>query len=129
MIIGLGIDVVELVRFEASLTRTPALRDKLFTPADARLPLQSLAARFAAKEALAKALGAPAGLHWHDAEVVSLPSGDPTFELSGTVLARATELGATRTHLSLSHDGGIATAIVIAESVPTDPEASGLGWF
>ncbi|MGY2873361.1 holo-[acyl-carrier protein] synthase [Marmoricola sp. URHA0025 HA25] len=115
MIIGVGIDVVELVRFEASLARTPALRDKLFTAAEATLPMQSLAARFAAKEALAKALGAPAGLHWHDAEVVSLPSGDPTFELRGTVLARATELGATGTHLSLSHDGGIASAVVILE--------------
>jgi holo-[acyl-carrier protein] synthase len=115
MIVGVGIDVVELVRFEASLTRTPALRDKLFTPAEAELPLQSLAARFAAKEALAKALGAPGGLHWHDAVVISLPSGDPTFELHGTVLARAAELGATSTHLSLSHDGGIASAVVILE--------------
>ena len=115
MIIGVGIDVVELVRFDASLTRTPALRDTLSPPAEARLPMQSLAARFAAKEAIAKALGAPGGLHWHDAEVVSLPSGDPTFELRGTVLARATELGATSTHLSLSHDGGIASAVVILE--------------
>lgn len=116
MIVGVGIDVVELVRFETSLTRTPGLREKLFTPAEAGLPPQSLAARFAAKEALAKALGAPIGLHWHDAEVVTLPSGDPTFELRGTVLARADELGATRTHLSLSHDGGIASAVVILES-------------
>lgn len=115
MIIGLGIDVVELVRFEASLTRTPALRDKLFTPAEAQRPLQSLAARFAAKEALAKALGAPGGLAWHDAVVVSLPSGDPTFELYGTVLARANDLGVTSTHLSLSHDGGIASAVVVLE--------------
>jgi holo-[acyl-carrier protein] synthase len=116
MIVGLGIDVVELVRFDAALARTPALRDKLFTDAEARLPAQSLAARFAAKEALAKALGAPTGLEWHDAEVVSLPSGDPTFELRGTVLARADELGATSTHLSLSHDGGIASAVVVLEA-------------
>ena len=115
MIIGLGIDVVELVRFGAALERTPALRRKLFTPAEADLPLQSLAARFAAKEALAKALGAPSGLQWHDAEVVALPSGDPTFELRGTVLARANDLGATCTHLSLSHDGGIASAVVVLE--------------
>jgi holo-[acyl-carrier protein] synthase len=115
VIVGVGIDVVELVRFEASITRTPALREKLFPPAEAGLPMQSLAARFAAKEALAKALGAPGGLNWHDAEVVSLPSGDPTLELRGTVLARATELGAATTHLSLSHDGGIASAVVILE--------------
>jgi holo-[acyl-carrier protein] synthase len=115
VIIGVGIDVVELVRFEASIARTPALREKLFTPAEAALPLQSLAARFAAKEALAKALGAPAGLHWHDAEVVALPSGDPTFELRGTVLARASDLGVLATHLSLSHDAGIASAVVVLE--------------
>ena len=115
MIVGVGIDVVELARFESALARTPALREKLFTPAEAELPPQSLAARFAAKEALAKALGAPAGLEWHDAEVVTLPSGDPTLELRGTVLARASELGATGTHLSLSHDGGIASAVVILE--------------
>jgi holo-[acyl-carrier protein] synthase len=115
VIIGLGIDVVELARFELALRRTPALRGKLFTPVEADLPLQSLAARFAAKEALAKALGAPTGLLWHDAEVVALPSGDPTFELSGTVLARANDLGATCTHLSLSHDGGIASAVVVLE--------------
>jgi holo-[acyl-carrier protein] synthase len=115
MILGLGIDVVELVRFEAALARTPALRDKLFTAAEGALPVQSLAARFAAKEALAKALGAPAGLEWHDAEVVSLPSGDPTFELRGTVLARSNELGASSTHLSLSHAGGMASAVVVLE--------------
>jgi holo-[acyl-carrier protein] synthase len=115
VIIGIGIDVVDIDRFAASLERTSGLRDRLFTPLEVDLPLQSLAARFAAKEALAKALGAPGGLHWHDAEVVSLPSGDPTFELRGTVLARATTLGATSTHLSLSHDGGIASAVVVLE--------------
>jgi holo-[acyl-carrier protein] synthase len=115
VIIGLGIDVVELARFELALQRTPALRGKLFTPAEADLPLQSLAARFAAKEALAKALGAAGGLEGHDAEGVALPSGDPTFELCGTVLARANDLGATSTHLSLSHDGGIASAVVVLE--------------
>ena len=111
--VGVGIDVVDVARFAASLERTPALRDKLFTPTEAGLGTESLAARFAAKEALAKALGAPGNLAWHDAEVVSLPSGQPTMVLRGTVLARATELGGTTTHLSLSHDGGIATAILI----------------
>ena len=111
--VGVGIDVVDIARFAASLERTPALRAKLFTPAEADLPVESLAARFAAKEALAKALGAPGDLAWHDAEVVSLPSGQPTMTLRGTVLARATELGGTTTHLSLSHDGGIATAVLV----------------
>jgi holo-[acyl-carrier protein] synthase len=116
-IVGVGIDVVDIARFEESLRRTPGLVSRLFTPAEATRPLASLAARFAAKEALAKALGAPAGLAWQDAEVVSSPAGQPSFELRGTVLARATELGVTSVHLSLSHDAGIASAMVVLESL------------
>ena len=70
-VIGVGIDVVDIARFEESLERTPGLRERLFTPAEAARRPASLAARFAAKEALAKALGAPADWRWHDAEVVS----------------------------------------------------------
>src|SRR5690242_18355547 len=112
-IVGVGIDVVDIERFQESLRRTPGLRERLFTPAEAALPPASLAARFAAKEALAKALGAPGNLEWHDAEVFSLPSGQPVLELRGTVLARADDLGVSNCHLSLSHDGGIATAFVV----------------
>ncbi|MCW2785450.1 MAG: acpS [Marmoricola sp.] len=110
--VGIGVDVVDIARFGESLARTPALREKLFTPAEGALPLESLAARFAAKEALAKALGAPGNLAWHDAEVITLPSGQPVLELRGTVLARAEELGVAASHLSLSHDGGVAIAFV-----------------
>lgn len=116
MIIGLGIDVVELERFEASITRTPALRDKLFTDAEASLPVQSLAARFAAKEAMAKALGAPGGMEWHDCEVVSEESGRPVLTVRGTVRARADALGVKHLHLSLTHDAGVASAVVVLES-------------
>ena len=116
MIVGVGIDVVDVDRFIASLTRTPGLRERLFTPAEAGLPPASLAARFAAKEAIAKSLGAPAGLAWHDAEVIKEEGGRPRFVLSGTVLASAQALGATDVHLSLSHDAGIASAIVVLES-------------
>ena len=116
MIIGVGIDVVDVARFGATLERTPRLRDRLFTDGERGLPLASLAARFAAKEALAKALGAPEGLAWHDAEVVSHPSGRPLFAISGTVAARSAELGAAHVHLSLSHDAGIASAVVVLES-------------
>ena len=76
---------------------------------------ESLAARFAAKEAVAKALGAPAGLRWHDCEVVTDPDGRPWLTVSGTVAAAAAERGIARWHLSLSHDGGIASAMVVAE--------------
>jgi phosphopantetheine--protein transferase-like protein len=115
-IVGLGIDVVDLERFVAALVRTPGLRERLFTPAEAALHPASLAARFAAKEAVAKALGAPGGLAWHDAEVVTEDSGQPRLLLRGTVEARARELGATSVHLSLSHDAGIASAVVVLEA-------------
>jgi holo-[acyl-carrier protein] synthase len=115
VIIGVGIDVVDVARFGATLERTPGLRDRLFTDAERGLPLASLAARFAAKEALAKALGAPVGLRWHDAEVHRGEDGRPHVGMQGTVAARAKELGASRTHISLSHDAGIASAVVILE--------------
>ncbi|HET7067296.1 MAG TPA: holo-ACP synthase [Nocardioides sp.] len=115
-IVGVGIDVVDVSRFDQALRRTPGMVERLFTPAEATRPLASLAARFAAKEALAKALGAPGNLEWHDAEVVSEESGRPLFELTGTVAARAAELGAASVHLSLSHDAGIASAVVVLES-------------
>ena len=115
MIVGVGIDVVDIDRFIESLTRTPGLRDRLFTAAEAALPPASLAARFAAKEAIAKALGAPVGLAWHDAEVISAESGRPHFELRGTVAAACAAQGAATVHLSLSHDAGIASAVVVLE--------------
>ena len=116
MIVGVGIDVVDVDRFTASLDRTPALRDRLFTPEELSRPPASLAARFAAKEALAKALGAPAGLHWVDAEVRTDASGRPSLRLSGSVARRAAEVGASQVHVSLSHDAGIASAVVVLES-------------
>jgi holo-[acyl-carrier protein] synthase len=116
VIVGIGIDVVDVERFGLTLERTPALRDRLFTSSERALPLASLAARFAAKEALAKALGAPAGLQWHDCEVVKDPDGRPAFDLRGTVHTRAIALRAHTIHLSISHDAGIASAMVVAEA-------------
>ncbi len=115
MIIGVGIDVVDVARFVATLGRAPRLAVRLFTPAERDLPPASLAARFAAKEACAKALGAPAGLRWLDASVSRGPAGEPSLLVTGTVLDRARTLGVDRFHLSMSHDAGIASAIVIAE--------------
>ena len=114
-VIGVGIDVVDIERFGGSLSRTPGLGPRLFTPLELERSLASLAARFAAKEAVAKALGAPGDMHWHDAEVVSEDSGRPLLELRGTVLSRANDLGVTSVHLSLSHDAGIASAVVVLE--------------
>ncbi|WP_329456140.1 holo-ACP synthase [Streptomyces sp. NBC_01497] len=121
MIIGVGIDVAEIERFGQSLERTPQLRERLFVDDELRLPdggprgIASLAARFAAKEALAKALGAPGGLRWTDAEVYVEDSGRPLLRVRGTVAARAAELGVRAWHVSLSHDAGVASAVVIAE--------------
>lgn len=115
MILGVGIDVVDVARFEQALERTPTLRERLFTEQERSRPLSSLAARFAAKEALAKALGAPQGMHWHDAEVVSEVSGNPQFEIRGSVRAQADTLGVRSVHVSLSHDAGIASAMVVLE--------------
>ncbi|GAO09461.1 holo-ACP synthase [Streptomyces lydicamycinicus] len=121
MIIGVGIDVAEIDRFGAALERTPELahrlfiEDELILPSGERRGIASLAARFAAKEALAKALGAPAGLHWTDAEVYVEDSGQPRLRVQGTVEARAVELGVRSWHVSLSHDAGVASAVVIAE--------------
>ena len=114
-VIGVGIDIADIARFGASLERTPGLKARLFTAAEASRTLDSLAARFAAKEALAKALGAPGGMEWHDAEIVSEETGRPRFELRGTVAARAAGLGVECVHVSLSHDAGIATAMVVLE--------------
>lgn len=116
MIVGVGIDVCDLDRFARSLTRRPGLVQRLFTPAEAQRPVASLAARFAAKEALAKALGAPAGLVWLDAEVITDPDGRPEFAVTGTVAKRARELGVATIHVSLSHDARIASAVVICEA-------------
>jgi holo-[acyl-carrier protein] synthase len=132
MIVGVGIDVVEIARFKRALDRTHGLADRLFSERERRLPMRSLAARFAAKEALAKALGAPRGLSWTDAEVVTGPDGRPQLKVSGTVADAAARRGVKHWHVSLSHDGDLATAVVIAEggehAEGSDGEISGLGW-
>ena len=115
MILGVGIDVVDIARFGQTLERTPRLRDRLFTAAERDLPIASLAARFAAKEALAKALGAPVGLSWLDATVVRGEHGRPHLQIRGTVEERAADVGVHALHLSLSHDAGISSAVVVAE--------------
>jgi holo-[acyl-carrier protein] synthase len=119
VIVGIGTDLVEVARLEDSLERTPTLRERLFTPGEANLPLESLAARFAAKEALAKALGGPGGLSWQDAEIVVDDRGRPSFRLSGAVAAG---VGEHRVHLSLSHDGGFALAFVVLESTALETD-------
>src|SRR5206468_7403226 len=127
------IDVVPVQRFADSLVRTPGLRDRLFTPAEQHTPSgtprsgESLAARFAAKEALAKALGAPGDLHWHDAEVMVGEHGRPHLEVRGSVAGRAAQPGATRWPVPRRPDGGTASAAVVALGVPAR-EPAGSAW-
>jgi holo-[acyl-carrier protein] synthase len=120
VIVGIGVDVVDLARFERALERTPALRSRLFADAelvsgDRVLALRSLAGRFAAKEALIKALGESAGIRWHHMQVISDDHGNPSFRLTDAAAEVAASKGATRLHLSMSHDAGVAVAYVIAE--------------
>jgi len=111
---GVGIDVVDIARFAQSLERTPALKERLFTAREAELKVSSLAARFAAKEALAKAMNAKEIFNWHDAEVVSEESGKPVFLFFGELAER---IDGANVQLSLSHDAGIASAVVIIEDL------------
>lgn len=125
MIVGVGIDVVEIARLERLLARhgDRALK-RLFTSVELSTcdgrpdRADCLAARFAAKEAALKALGSgkqPA-LRWIDFEVTRAPSGKPGLEFRSGAKERADELGVDGTWLSLSHEGGYACAVVVLEN-------------
>ena len=125
MIVGIGVDEVEVARLAATLRRTPSTRTRLFTPdelvyadrAEPGMATQRLAARFAAKEAVLKALGAGLGAcKFVEIEVVrDEASGAPTLLLHGAAADLATARGAAAVHLSLTHTEARATAFVIAE--------------
>lgn len=121
VIVGIGVDVVDLARFERAANRTPALLTRLFAESERDsggrpLPSHSLAARFAAKEALIKAIGDSTGLRWHDMRVAPDKNGNPSFVVSGGIAAVMADRGITTLHLSMSHDAGLAIAYVIAEA-------------
>ncbi|MCU0312237.1 MAG: NAD(P)H-hydrate dehydratase [Acidimicrobiales bacterium] len=127
MIVGLGVDVVDLERFGAVLARRPGVAERLFTDAErayaeqGRDPVERLAVRFAAKEAALKALGVgigPAG--WHDVEVVRGDAGRPSLVLRGGAAERAEALGVTAVEVTLTHGDLVAAAVVVAERAP-DP--------
>lgn len=115
-IVGIGVDVASIERVTSALVRQPRLAERLFTETERSLPPASLAARFAAKEAVAKALGSPGGMCWQDCEVVVDDAGAPSLRVTGSVAAAAEARGIRSWHLSLSHDGGVAIAMVVAES-------------
>ena len=115
MIVGIGVDLVDVPRFVRSIDRTPGLIDRLFAESERGRTPRSLAARFAAKEALIKALGDSSGFRWHDMEVVSDSDGKPSFRFGGRVAETLLRRGVEQVHLSLSHDGDSACAFVVAE--------------
>jgi holo-[acyl-carrier protein] synthase len=120
-VVGVGVDIVDVGRFAGVIARTPRFVDRVFTRAESCLDdgqqrsAQSLAARFAAKEAVAKVLVQTHGLQWHHCEVIAESDGNPRLRLTGTVAEAARDRGIHRWHLSLSHDGGHAIAYVVAE--------------
>jgi len=120
-----GVDLVEIARFERILARyNDRLLERVFTPAEivyCRGRLPELAARFAAKEAVSKALGvgvrmlARDGIHWRDVEVVGDARGRPLVRLHGRAAERARELGLVDWAISLSHTRDQAIALVVAQ--------------
>jgi holo-[acyl-carrier protein] synthase len=125
VIVGVGLDVVEVARIRSLAERRgERFTARVFTPEELACceakadPAPSLAARFAAKEAGMKALGSGwgEGVGWQDLAVVSPPGRPPALELRGEAAARASRLGVSSVHLSLSHDAGVAAAVVVLES-------------
>lgn len=123
MIVGVGVDLTPVERMARAMANHPGrLEARVFTDEERDYcnhranAAEHFAARFAAKEAALKALGVPRGLCWHEIAVASTASGAPRLELSGAARRAAERLGATRSHLSLTHAGGNALALVVLES-------------
>lgn len=120
--IGIGIDLVDIERFRRSLERTPSMRTRLFTPVELAYvapkadPVPSLAARFAAREAVMKALGLGLGAFgFQEVWVERADSGAPSLVVVGRALELADAAGVVRWHLSLTHSDLTAAAYVLAE--------------
>jgi holo-[acyl-carrier protein] synthase len=116
-VVGIGIDLIEIARLESALERRPRLGERLFTGAEREYaaararPAQHLAARFCAKEAVAKSLGIEG---WSFADVEVIPGRPPAVRLAGRAERRARELGVA-VHLSLTHGRDLAAAVACAE--------------
>ena len=122
MILGIGIDVCGIARMEEVLGRWgERFWERILSEPERRLladrvdRAQALAGRFAAKEAVVKALAGAPGVGWHDLEVRGAPRTPPTMALHGPARALADRMGVTRVHLSITHDAGVAAAVAILE--------------
>jgi holo-[acyl-carrier protein] synthase len=119
---GIGVDAVDIERFRTSLTRTPSMRGRLFTAEELDYvapkadPVPSLAARFAAREAVMKAMGLGLGAFgFHEVWVTRAASGAPSLAITGRALELAVDRGITHWHLSITHSDSVAIAYVLAE--------------
>ncbi|MGB3414421.1 MAG: holo-ACP synthase [Microbacteriaceae bacterium] len=115
MIVGVGVDLVDTVRFDEQLRRTPKLLERLFRPEERELKVRSLAARFAAKEAFVKALGNSKGFGFQDLLISGGGDEQPRLVLLAGALEAANARGVSSIHLSISHDGVHAMAFVVIE--------------
>ena len=119
-IIGIGVDVVEVDRIRRLLDSRPGFRDRVFTSSEIvdcqseADPGPCYAARWAAREAAAKALGGVPRLDWNEITVSRGPDGDPHLALEGKARARAEQLGAEEVLVSLSHEKSVAAAFCVA---------------
>jgi holo-[acyl-carrier protein] synthase len=122
MMRGLGIDAVDIARFRAALARSPRLAPRVFTAAERALADRRadsgalLAARFAAREAVMKALGVGLGaFDFHDVSVHTDAAGRPSLRIVGRAAQLASQRGVTHWHVSLTHTDQLAVAVVAAE--------------
>jgi holo-[acyl-carrier protein] synthase len=115
VIVGVGTDLCSISRLSEALERTPNLKARLFHSSEQELPVNSLAARFAAKEAIAKALGDPKILVWNEIALSKDSNGKPEFEFFGTTKANLEKLG-YRFFVSISHEQELASAFVVVEA-------------
>lgn len=121
MIVGVGVDVCSIDRMRKALERHgDRFFSRICTEAE-RADLEGrdfatgLAGRFAVKEAFAKALDGARGVGWHEVQVRRTPTGRPILELSGNAVTTMERFGADRSHVSISHDAGVAVAVVVLE--------------
>jgi holo-[acyl-carrier protein] synthase len=123
MLVGLGVDVASLKRVERAVDRFGVrFTERILTELEiAQLARRAdrgcfVAGRFAVKEAAFKALGGPRDVGWHDLEVDAGPEGAPILKLRGAARSHADRLGVSRVWVSISHDAGVAAAVVVLES-------------
>ncbi len=121
-ILGLGVDLCEIARMERALERHPTMRERVFTPEEISYcdskarPAESYAGRFAAREAVIKALGGYRGKRWQDISVTRAPSGAPAIRLDGQAKRRADALGIDRVLVTFTHEKTNAVAFAVAVS-------------